>query len=631
MPDKKKKQKCYIYTRVSTLMQVDGYSLDAQRDKLKREAEHRGMTVIREFSDEGKSGKNTTDRPEFTRMIDRIAGGNPDGVSYVLVFKLSRFGRNAADILGSLQLMLDHSVNLLCVEDGIDSASATSKILLAVLACVSELERENIAVQTAAGRLQKAREGGWNGGPAPLGYRIVRDGNGRNGHLEIDESEAELVRLIFGKYVRGGIGYAGVAKWLNANGHRRTVRAGGKYELFSASAVKEILRNPVYTGRITYGRYTQEKIPGTRNEYHTVRHDEYDTYDGKHEAIIDDGLWEKVQAKMKAADGKPLVHYGPKNVHMLSGIIRCPGCGAPMYGRVSRRKRSDGSSYPDVYYYSCRRTERLTGDACAYKTHIRADELDEEALVIAQIALESMPFKEDVITAFGKPKDLDALSGALEKLQADRKSLEQKKSRLRSKIKSLDASSDRYDAMSADLEGILMEINDDISDLDGRIGDLEDRIRYAENGGISAEKMLQSFRDVMYNIAQWPDEVQRDLMHGFFDSIEILPEPRPNGLRIRHVRFKFRIPLDGGPVDYDHDVYYDGDDGYDDDPPPDGDPPSGGGPKHDRPGDSPSGGDGALPEIDLSDRDVPHAKSCVPNPTKGLEIVWKIEDFCIKG
>ena len=78
-----KKECCYIYTRVSTQMQVDGYSLDAQRDLLIKEAKHRGMAVAAEFSDEGKSGKNTTGRPQFTEMLNRIKNGNPDDVSYV--------------------------------------------------------------------------------------------------------------------------------------------------------------------------------------------------------------------------------------------------------------------------------------------------------------------------------------------------------------------------------------------------------------------------------------------------------------------------------------------------------------------------------------------------------------------
>ena len=206
MPASKKKPQCYIYTRVSTQMQVDGYSLDAQRDRLIREAKHREMAVAAEFSDEGKSGKNTTGRPQFTEMMNRIQNGNPDGVSYVLVFKLSRFGRNTADVLNNLQLMEDYGVNLLSVDDGIDSAGAAGKLMIAVLAAVAEIERENIQAQTMAGRIQKAREGAWNGGPAPYGYKI------ENGALAVEESEAELVRMIFDKFANTDLGYSGVAK-----------------------------------------------------------------------------------------------------------------------------------------------------------------------------------------------------------------------------------------------------------------------------------------------------------------------------------------------------------------------------------------------------------------------------------
>ena len=102
-------------------MQVDGYSLDAQRDKLRKYAAYEDMIVVGEYSDEGFSGKNIQGRQEFQRMLNDIQDGK-DGISYVLVFKLSRFGRNAADVLNSLQLMQDFGVNLICVEDGIDSS-----------------------------------------------------------------------------------------------------------------------------------------------------------------------------------------------------------------------------------------------------------------------------------------------------------------------------------------------------------------------------------------------------------------------------------------------------------------------------------------------------------------------------
>ena len=105
----KKKTKCYIYTRVSTAIQVDGYSLDAQKDKLRKYAEFQDMEIVGEYSDEGHSGKNIKGRQEFMRMLNDIEDGK-DGVDFVLVFKLSRFGRNAADVLSSLQLMQEGSV-----------------------------------------------------------------------------------------------------------------------------------------------------------------------------------------------------------------------------------------------------------------------------------------------------------------------------------------------------------------------------------------------------------------------------------------------------------------------------------------------------------------------------------------
>ena len=73
-------------------------------------------------------------------------------MDFVLVFKLSRFGRNAADVLNSLQTMRDYGVNLICVEDGIDSSKDAGKLMISVLSAVAEIERENICTQTMAGK-----------------------------------------------------------------------------------------------------------------------------------------------------------------------------------------------------------------------------------------------------------------------------------------------------------------------------------------------------------------------------------------------------------------------------------------------------------------------------------------------
>ena len=142
-----KVKKCYIYTRVSTAMQTDGYSLDAQERRMQDYAAYNNLQIVGKYSDEGRSGKSIEGRPEFLRMMEDIES-HKDNVSYVLVFKLSRFGRNAKDVLVNLETMQLNDVNLICVEDGIDSSKDAGKLIISVLASVAEIERENIAAQT---------------------------------------------------------------------------------------------------------------------------------------------------------------------------------------------------------------------------------------------------------------------------------------------------------------------------------------------------------------------------------------------------------------------------------------------------------------------------------------------------
>ena len=85
--------------------------------------------------------------------------------------------------------MQDFGVNLICVEDGIDSSKDSGKLMISVLSAVAEIERENLLVQKMEGRKQKAREGKWNGGFAPYGYELV------NGELQIAEDEAKICLL----------------------------------------------------------------------------------------------------------------------------------------------------------------------------------------------------------------------------------------------------------------------------------------------------------------------------------------------------------------------------------------------------------------------------------------------------
>lgn len=369
---KKEKIKVYTYKRVSTTMQIDGYSLDAQRARMKAYADFNDYEIVGEYEDAGKSGKSIEGRLQFRQMMEDVKSGK-DNISYVLVFKLSRFGRNAADVLSTLQVMQDFGVNLICVEDGIDSSKDAGKLMISVLSAVAEIERENIRIQTMEGRIQKAREGKWNGGFAPYGYQLV------NGKLEINEEEAVAIRTIYDQYVNTDIGSNGISKYLENHGIRKIQRQNGKNPLFDAHLVRLILKNPVYCGKIAYGRRKTEKVHGTRNEYHLVEQDNYLLVDGLHEAIVSEEVWNAAQAKL-IAQAKKYEHINKgkdERTHLLSGIVKCPICGVGMYGNKSIKYKKDGSKYKDFFYYGCKHRNMQRGHKCDYKKQIREELLDD--------------------------------------------------------------------------------------------------------------------------------------------------------------------------------------------------------------------------------------------------------------
>ena len=309
-----KKIKCDIYTRVSTTMQVDGYSLDAQKEKLKRYAEFQNMEIVNEYSDEGKSGKSVEGRPEFQRMLDNIENGT-DEVQFVLVFKLSRFGRNAADVLNSLQRMQDF------VETFLLEKVMESTYLIDVLHVrVHSNGYLALLVQTMEGRKQKAREGKWNGGFAPYGYELV------NGELQIAEDEAEIIRLIYDKFIHTNMGISAIAAWLNQHGYKKKKRQNNTLDAFASSFIKGVLDNPVYCGKLAYGRRKNEKVSGTRNEYRIVKQENYMLHDGIHEGIVSETDWELAHQKREKTGVKYEKTHSLDHEHILSGILRCPLC-----------------------------------------------------------------------------------------------------------------------------------------------------------------------------------------------------------------------------------------------------------------------------------------------------------------
>ena len=538
----KKKQRCYIYTRVSTAIQVDGYSLDAQRDKLIKYAEYQELDIAHEYSDQGKSGKSVEGRPEFMQMLEDIKS-EKDQVSYVLVFKLSRFGRNAADVLSSLQLMQDYGVNLVCVEDGIDSSKDAGKLMISVLSAVAEIERENIQIQTMEGRKQKAREGKWNGGLPPYGYKLV------NGLLMIEEEEAEIIRIIFDKYLNTSMGSIAITEYLNSHGYKKKLRQNNTLDYFTENFISKVLDNAVYCGRITYGKRTMEKVTGTRNEYRQVRKDDYIDVKGIHEGIITEEEWAQVQIKRKSMAAYQPKTHSLEHEHILSGLLKCPKCGGPMYGNVNRKKKKDGSSYKDYFFYRCQRRKVIDGKKCDYKRQW-SEELIDDAVSELICSLVTKPkFEEHLRKKVGDKIDTKELESEIEYLKKQIQSKKNAKERLGMEIDRLDETDRLYELKYEDMQGRLYKLYEDIDEMEEKVQVLQRRIDNIMRQKISGDQVYEFLLAFDRLYKELSDVDKKKFMNTFVERIEIYEEKQTSGQVLKKIRFRFPIYFNGEEID----------------------------------------------------------------------------------
>ena len=539
--ESKKVKKCYIYTRVSTAVQVEGFSLDAQRDRLVKFAKDNDMSIAGEYSDEGKSGKNVEGRPEFRRMLYDIENGK-DKVDYVLVFKLSRFGRNAADVLYYLQRMQDYGVELNCVEDCIDSAKDSGKLMISVLSAVAEIERENILVQTMEGRKQKAREGKWNGGFAPYGYFLDE------GKLVIADDEAEIIRIIFDKYIHTTMGVNKIADYLNLQGYKKKVRQNNTLDNFTSTFVKGVLDNPVYSGKLAYGRRGNVKVEGERNKYHIVKKDDYIMVDGIHDAIVSEEDWQLAHQKRLKNGGKRIKTHSLEHEHILSGILKCPVCGSGMYGNVNRKKKGDGTYYRDYFYYACKHRKFIDGQKCWYRRQWGEDVIDNAVAELISKLVQNERFEDAIKDRIASSIDTESLEKEYQGLLKEHKKKETAVDRLGDEIDALDPYDKQYSRKYDDKQNRLSRLYDDIADIEEQIEVIRARIESIQQQKISGEsiyKILLYF-DKLYS--KFTDLQKKEFMSSFIDEIQIYEEPNADGQLLKHIKFKFPVYYNGMEV-----------------------------------------------------------------------------------
>ncbi len=355
-----RKTRAALYCRVSTREQADfGYSIDEQERLLIKYCEERGYEIQNCYTDRGISGKNITGRPELTQLLE---DAKCDLFDIVIVWKINRISRSLRDLLSIVELLDKHSVMFQSMTENFDNSTPAGKMQFQMMGIIGEFERESIAQNVRMGMVARARTGSWNGGRV-LGYDSVRRESGNVKHNEtnlvINPQEAEIVKEIFELYASGK-GYKAIVNEINKKGYR--TKKGNPFQI---SGVRDILMNPVYVGKIRFNVHTEWSSKRRRS-----KNKDYVLSDGLHEPIIDVALWDKVQAIMKLKSKVPKKY---DSFFPLTGILRCPMCGA---GMVISRAPSKGKR---LEYYSCGAWKNKGTSVC-HANSIRVDKANEEVL-----------------------------------------------------------------------------------------------------------------------------------------------------------------------------------------------------------------------------------------------------------
>jgi site-specific DNA recombinase len=379
-----------IYARVSTERQERQQTIDSQLAALSTWAEQAGHGLMAEhvFRDEGYSGARL-DRPGLDALRDAVRDAEVDIVAVLSPDRLARKYAYQALILeefrraGCAIEFLHHRI----------SDDPGDQLLLQIQGAVAEYERALLSERFRRGKLQKARAGWFIGGRAPYGYRYLPRRDGAGGRLEIDDAEAEFVRMLYGWLVDERMTIRQILKRLNFG---PWYPRSGRHP-WSPSVVHHILSEPTYTGTAYANRYdfVEARKPRSRKP----------GYAGKGcrrlrpreqwiaipvPPIIDRELRDRAQAQL-ARNAQLSFRNNRKHNHLLRCLLTCGACGLAMHGVA--RVVADGTARST---YRCAGKDRvmtaretacpraqLDGDRleAAVWSHVRALLADPERLL----------------------------------------------------------------------------------------------------------------------------------------------------------------------------------------------------------------------------------------------------------
>lgn len=322
---------CYGYVRVSTSGQEE-LSPDSQAKLLKDFAKKNDMIVLQIFYELGISGRKADKRPEFQKMI-ALAKSDKHPVDCIIVWKFSRFARNQEEsIVYKSLLKKKHNVEVLSVSEPLVDGPFGS-LIERIIEWMDEYYSVRLSGEVTRGMTEKAKRGGYQARP-PLGYEIQERGK----PPVIVPEEAEIIKIIFDKYVNEHTGIFDIARYLNLCGFKTSHN-----KPFERRSIEYILQNPTYCGMIRWNR--------TVSETNEIRPEsEWIVSDGQQPAIISKELFDKAQIRYKSEYKPSGTRPSSTYKHWLSGLMKCPVCGRTMIAKTVNNQKS--YCYFTCYGYS---------------------------------------------------------------------------------------------------------------------------------------------------------------------------------------------------------------------------------------------------------------------------------------
>ncbi len=365
-----KQRAAFLYPRVSTDDQADGYSPAHQEDALQRHCVKENIIVKGVFHEDYSA--KTFERPEFNRMLS-IIKKQRNTVDLFLITKWDRFSRNFAEAYRMIGVLKKLGVEVQAIEQPLDMEIPESKIMLAIYLTAPEVENDRRALNTLHGMRRAKKEGRYLG-IAPRGYSNGRDAE--NKPILVPNKDMATVKWCFEEMSREIFDIQTLWRMARQKGLK-----------VQKSQFWSMLRNPVYCGKVFIAAYKNEPA-------HCVA--------GIHPPIISEHLFNEVQDVLRGRRRKVRIdakHHITENLP-LRGFLICKNCGQPLTGSGSK---GNGGVY---YYYHC-----MTARKC--NERFRASEANEAFIRV----LQTIAVNGDVLCAYAAK-----VHKALEKGQTSDKS-----------------------------------------------------------------------------------------------------------------------------------------------------------------------------------------------------------------